>query len=155
MRLPVGQRTLIAESKLFRYTIIVMSNPLFNGLHHIAIICSNYEISKRFYVEILDGDIVSEVFRAERNSYKLNILLAGNLEIELFSFPDSPHRLSYPEACGLRHLALKTPDIDAAVRRLTGFGAAVEPVRIDELTGAKFTFFPDPDGLPIELYEVH
>ena len=103
--------------------------------------------------EILGLEIVSEVHRAERDSYKLDLRLPDGTQIELFSFPDPPKRPSYPEACGLRHLAFEVADIDEAVRDLRGRGVAVEPVRVDEHTGKRFTFFADPDGLPLELYE--
>ena len=121
--------------------------------HHVAIICSDYAKSKRFYAKILGLEIVSEVYRAERNSHKLDLRLPDNTQIELFSFPNSPHRLSYPEACGLRHLAFEVANIQQAVAELEGQGIAVENVRVDEITGKRFTFFADPDGLPLELYE--
>jgi glyoxylase I family protein len=121
--------------------------------HHVAVICSNYERSKRFYVETLGLDVVSEVHREERRSYKLDLSLPDGTQIELFSFPDPPERPSYPEACGLRHLAFEVADIDEAVRELGGKGVVAEPVRVDEHTGKRFTFFVDPDGLPLELYE--
>jgi glyoxylase I family protein len=121
--------------------------------HHVAIIVSDYEISKRFYTETLGLRVVSEVHRQDRNSYKLDLRLPDGTQIELFSFPDPPKRLSYPEACGLRHLAFEVADIDVAVGDLRGRGVAVEAVRVDEHTGKRFTFFADPDGLPLELYE--
>ena len=121
--------------------------------HHVAVICSDYAKSKRFYTEVLGLEIVSEVYRAERNSYKLDLRLADSTQIELFSFPNPPARPSYPEACGLRHLAFEVGDIDEAVEDLQSKGVVVEPVRIDEQTGKRFTFFADPDGLPLELYE--
>lgn len=121
--------------------------------HHVAIICADYERSKRFYTRILGCDIVAEVFRAERNSYKLDLRLPDGVQIELFSFPHPPQRLSYPEACGLRHLAFEVADIDQAVRELQQQGVSVENVRVDEYTGKRFTFLADPDGLPLELYE--
>lgn len=121
--------------------------------HHVAIICSDYERSKDFYVRILGLEIVSEVFRAERNSYKLDLRLPDGVQIELFSFPSPPRRPSYPEACGLRHLAFEVADIDASVAHLAGHGVLAEPVRVDPHTGKRFTFFSDPDGLPLELYE--
>ena len=123
------------------------------GMHHVALICSNYEASKKFYTSVLGLKVVSETYRADRQSYKLDLELPGGVQIELFSFPESPQRLSYPEACGLRHLALKVSDIERAVDRLQQQGVEVEPVRTDESTGKKFSFFADPDGLPIELYE--
>ncbi len=122
-------------------------------IHHAAIICSEYERSKRFYTEVLGLSVVAEVFRAERRSYKLDLALPDGSQLELFSFPDPPARPSYPEACGLRHLAFEVPDLDTCVADLQGKGVLVEPVRVDEYTGRRFTFFADPDGLPLELYE--
>ncbi len=122
-------------------------------VHHIAIICTDYGVSKRFYTEVLGLGIIREVYRAERQSYKLDLALAGQYVIELFSFPDPPPRPSRPEATGLRHLAFAVADVDAALARLQQQGVACEPVRVDEFTGRRFTFFADPDGLPIELYE--
>ncbi|HEX7453343.1 MAG TPA: VOC family protein [Polyangiaceae bacterium] len=122
-------------------------------IHHAAIICSEYERSKRFYTEVLGLSVVAEVFRAERRSYKLDLALPDGSQLELFSFPDPPARPSYPEACGLRHLAFEVPDLDSCVADLQGKGVLVEAVRVDEYTGRRFTFFADPDGLPLELYE--
>ncbi|MGA0557258.1 VOC family protein [Larkinella sp. VNQ87] len=124
-----------------------------NHIHHIAIICSDYERSKRFYTEILGLQIIQEVHRAERNSYKLDLELNGQYVIELFSFPNPPARPSRPEALGLRHLAFAVSDVEAAKKELEGHGIDVEPVRIDAHTGRRFTFFSDPDGLPLEFYE--
>ena len=124
----------------------------FNKIHHVAIICSNYEISKEFYVEKLGFEIIREIYREERQSYKLDLKI-GESQIELFSFPNSPKRPSYPEACGLRHLAFEVDDIEEAVKELKGKNIQVEEIRIDEYTGKKFTFFNDPDGLPLELYK--
>ena len=124
----------------------------FNKIHPVAIICSNYEISKEFYVEKLGFEIIREIYREERQSYKLDLKL-GESQIELFSFPNSPKRPSYPEACGLRHLAFEVDDIEEAVKELKGKNIQVEEIRIDEYTEKKFTFFNDPDGLPLELYE--
>jgi glyoxylase I family protein len=121
--------------------------------HHVAIICSNYEASRRFYTQILGLEVISEVHRRERDSYKLDLRVSDNILIELFSFPNPPRRPSYPEACGLRHLAFEVPDIEEAVRDLEEQGVVVEKVRTDEHTGKRFTFFADPDGLPLELYE--
>ena len=123
------------------------------GIHHIAIICSDYARSRHFYTEILGLPVIREIYREERASWKCD-LEAGNAQIELFSFPSPPPRPSYPEACGLRHLALATDDLAAQVDRLTALGIAVEPIRIDPYTDRAFTFFADPDGLPIEFYEV-
>jgi glyoxylase I family protein len=122
-------------------------------IHHIAIICSNYEVSKDFYVRILGLTPLQEVYREERDSYKLDLEVNGHYQIELFSFPNSPARPSYPEAAGLRHLAFEVDDIEEAVRHLTVMQVEVEDIRIDPWTRKKFTFFADPDGMPIELYE--
>ena len=121
-------------------------------IHHIAIICSNYEISKKFYTEILGLTVIREVYREARDSYKLDLSI-GDSQIELFSFPNSPDRPSYPEALGLRHLAFEVDNIDGVVSELKFHNIEVEPIRIDEFTGKRFTFFSDPDKLPIELYE--
>jgi len=126
---------------------------MIKAIHHIAIICSDYQVSRKFYTEILGFTIKQEVFRKERNSYKLDLTLNGNYVIELFSFPAPAPRPSRPEAAGLRHLAFAVDDIDAAIRTLNSKGVETEPVRIDEFTSKKFTFFQDPDGLPLELYE--
>jgi glyoxylase I family protein len=123
------------------------------GLHHIAIICGDYERSKTFYTSVLGFTIIREVFRKERNSWKLDLALNDEYIIELFSFPNPPARPSRPEACGLRHLAFQVADIDNAVAYLVTKGIDVEPVRVDEYTGKRLTFFADPDALPIEIYE--
>lgn len=125
-----------------------------SSVHHIAIICSDYQKSKAFYTEVLGLQIIREVYRAERNSYKLDLALNGHYIIELFSFPDPPHRPSRPEACGLRHLAFAVSDVATAAEKLQQAGISVEPIRTDEHTGRKFTFFADPDGLPLELYQL-
>lgn len=122
-------------------------------IHHIAIICSDYQKSKDFYVRILGLTPVREVFREDRNSYKLDLEVGGHYQIELFSFPDPPARPSYPEAAGLRHLAFEVEAIDEAAAYLTDQQIMVEAIRVDPLTNKKFTFFADPDGLPIEIYE--
>jgi len=122
-------------------------------IHHAAIICSDYAVSKRFYTETLELPVVREVHRRERGSYKLDLALPDGAQIELFSFPDPPPRPNTPEAQGLRHLAFATPDLDEVVRELEAKGVYVEPVRVDEHTGRRFTFFADPDGLPLEIYE--
>lgn len=124
-----------------------------SGINHVAVICSDYPVSKRFYTEVLGFGILSEIHRAERDSYKLDLEVPGGTRIELFSFPAAPERRSYPEACGLRHLAFTVQDLDGEVAGLTAGGVAVEEIRVDPLTGKRFTFFADPDGLPIELYE--
>ena len=126
---------------------------MITGVHHIAIICSDYPRSKKFYTEVLGFSILAEHYRAERDSYKLDLRVDENTAIELFSFPDPPPRPSYPEAAGLRHVCFKVKDLDAAIARLQGFQVECEDVRIDAYTGMRFTFFADPDGLPIELYE--
>lgn len=123
------------------------------NIHHIAIICSDYTVSKKFYTEVLGFRVLGEYYRAERKSYKLDLALGDHYTIELFSFPDPPQRVSRPEARGLRHLAFSVSDIDAAVAALTARNVVTEPIRIDEFTGKRFTFFSDPDGLPLELYE--
>lgn len=124
------------------------------GIHHIAIICSDYERSKHFYGKVLGFPIIQETYRAERQSYKLDLRVNDHAQIELFSFPDPPARPQYPEACGLRHLAFAVASLDEAVADLTSHGIEVEPIRLDELTGKRFTFFKDPDNLPLELYEL-
>lgn len=124
------------------------------GLHHVAIICSDYQRSKDFYTRILGFPIIGEVFRPQRQSYKLNLAVSDHSEIELFSFPNPPARPSYPEAQGLRHLAFSVEDIDLAVEHLKSLGVSLEPIRVDEQTSKKFTFFCDPDGLPLEIYEL-
>ncbi len=123
------------------------------GLHHVAIITADYPRARRFYTEVLGLPVVAETFRAERDSWKLDLALPGGAQVELFSFPGPPPRPTRPEACGLRHLALRVANLDADVADLERDGVAVEPVRIDPVTGRRFTFFADPDGLPIELYE--
>ena len=122
-------------------------------IHHIAIICSDYAISKKFYTDILGLEIIREVYREERKSYKLDLALNGNYIIELFSFPNPPQRVSRPEATGLRHLAFAVDNLEESIEELNQKGISTEPIRIDEFTGKRFTFFADPDDLPIELYE--
>jgi glyoxylase I family protein len=122
-------------------------------LHHVAIICSDYARSKRFYTEVLGLPVITETYRAARDSYKLDLALPDGSQIELFSFPGAPPRPSYPEAQGLRHLAFGVDDVQAAAAQLQAEGVEVEAIRIDEITGQRFTFFADPDGLPLELYE--
>ncbi|WP_163857943.1 SMU1112c/YaeR family gloxylase I-like metalloprotein [Paenibacillus elgii] len=124
-----------------------------NSIHHAAVICSDYEKSKHFYVGVLGLAVIRETYRAERRSYKLDLRVGDSHQIELFSFPDAPERPSYPEARGLRHLAFEVDDIEAAVKALEAEEIAVEPIRVDETTGKRFTFFFDPDRLPLELYE--
>lgn len=122
-------------------------------LHHLAIICSDYQRSKRFYTEILSLHIVAEHYRADRQSHKLDLALPDGVQIELFSFPNPPPRPTRPEARGLRHLAFAVPDLDAEITRLAALDVVAEPIRTDEFTGSRFTFIKDPDDLPIELYE--
>lgn len=124
-----------------------------NKVHHIAIIVSNYELSKIFYTDILGLKVVAETYREQRDSYKLDLALGDDYIIELFSFPSSPARISEPEAVGLRHLAFEVDDIEGAVKDLQMRGVEVEDIRTDEITEKRFVFFSDPDGLPIELYE--
>ncbi|WP_430494685.1 SMU1112c/YaeR family gloxylase I-like metalloprotein [Rossellomorea marisflavi] len=124
------------------------------AVHHIAIICSDYEASKVFYTDLLGFTIIREVYREDRDSYKLDLALNGAYIIELFSFPDAPERPSYPEARGLRHLAFEVMNIKDAVNELRHYGIEVEDIRTDPYTSRRFTFFSDPDGLPLELYEI-
>jgi glyoxylase I family protein len=122
-------------------------------IHHAAIICSDYARSRHFYTEVLGLRIVAEHYRAHRDSYKLDLALPDGSQVELFSFPNAPERPSYPEARGLRHLAFAVEDLPACKEHLEAHGIAVEPVRTDEYTGRRYTFFADPDDLPLELYE--
>jgi glyoxylase I family protein len=122
-------------------------------IHHAAIICSDYETSKRFYVEVLGLRVIAEHFRAARRSWKLDLALPDGSQVELFSFDGAPPRPSYPEARGLRHLAFAVADVAAAKARLESLGVTLEDIRVDEYTGRRFTFFADPDELPLELYE--
>ncbi len=124
-----------------------------NKVHHIAIICRDYEASKAFYTEVLGLKLEQEIFRKERQSYKADLSLNGQYILELFSFPSPPTRPSRPEATGLRHLAFEVDDIQMEVEKLRRLGVNTEPIRIDEFTQKRFTFFSDPDDLPIELYE--
>ena len=125
---------------------------MLDAIHHVAVIASDYERSRRFYAEVLGLRVIREVWRAERRSWKCD-LAVGSAQIELFSFPEPPPRPSRPEACGLRHLAFSVAALDPVVARLEAGGVAVERVRVDEHTGRRFTFLADPDGLPLELYE--
>jgi len=127
---------------------------LLSGIHHIAIICADYERSKTFYTQVLGMQIVREVYREERRSWKLDLALGTQYVIELFSFPEPPPRPSRPEAQGLRHLAFTVQNVDTAVAQLQASGVTPEPIRVDPYTGKRFTFFTDPDGLPLELYEI-
>jgi len=124
------------------------------AIHHVAIICSDYQRAKHFYTQILKLPIIHEQYRAERDSYKLDLALPDGSQIELFSFGEAPKRPSYPEAQGLRHLAFAVANIDQAKAYLEHNNVTVEQIRLDEITGKRFTFFADPDDLPLELYEV-
>ena len=123
-----------------------------NKLHHVAIICSDYQTAKEFYVEKLGLPLVREVYRPERRDYILT-LLVGNVEVELFVMENPPQRVTNPEACGLRHLAFHVEDIEPVVAWLNNMGIETEPVRVDPFTNKRMTFFRDPDGLPLELHE--
>lgn len=126
---------------------------MLNGIHHAAIICSDYSKSKHFYTELLNLQVIAENYRSERGSYKLDLRLPDGSQIELFSFPEPPPRPSRPEAQGLRHLAFIVDDVTETKKTLELKEVDVEPIRIDEFTGKAFTFFADPDGLPLELYQ--
>jgi len=126
---------------------------MLKSIHHAAIICSDYAQSKHFYHQILGLEIIAENYREPRHSYKLDLRLPNGGQVELFSFDGAPARPSYPEAQGLRHLAFSVDDIEQVIRHLVNHNIDVEPIRIDQYTGAKFTFFSDPDGLPLELYQ--
>ncbi|TDO71435.1 glyoxylase I family protein [Flavobacterium chryseum] len=124
-----------------------------NKVHHIAILCSDYQKSKNFYTEVLGLTIIREIYREERQSYKLDLALNGIYVIELFSFPDPPKRPSRPEAVGLRHLAFEVINLEETIAFLNTKNIESEPIRIDETTAKRFTFIADPDELPIEFYE--
>ena len=126
---------------------------MLRSIHHAAIICSDYAVSKRFYTETLGLAVIAEHYRASRQSYKLDLALPDSGQIQLFTFPDAPQRPSRPEAQGLRHLAFVVDDVAACKTALEAKGVAVESIRVDEYTGRRFTFLADPDGLPLELYE--
>jgi glyoxylase I family protein len=130
-----------------------MASSLLPAIHHVALICSDYARSKAFYTQTLGFRVIREVHRAERDSWKLDLEVSPGVSLELFSFPSPPPRPSRPEAQGLRHLAFAVPDVDAVIATLEQRGVTCEPVRVDEFTDRRFTFFADPDGLPIELYE--
>jgi len=131
-----------------------MRPPAMQGIHHVALICSDYQRSKHFYSETLGLEILAEHYRAARQSWKLDLQLPDGSQLELFSFVGAPPRPSHPEAQGLRHLAFAVTDLDAWLDYLQQQGVSTEPVRVDEYTGKRFTFFQDPDGLPLELYQV-
>ena len=125
-----------------------------NKVHHIAIICSDYSKSKQFYIDILGLTVIQEIYREERDSYKLDLALNGDYIFELFSFPNPPKRPSRPESTGLRHLAFEVTNLDETVAYLNSKNIESEPIRIDEMTQKRFTFIADPDELPIEFYEM-
>ncbi|WP_187993490.1 VOC family protein [Vibrio harveyi] len=126
---------------------------MFNAIHHVAIICSDYPTSKHFYTQVLGLKVIAENYREARDSYKLDLALPDGSQVELFSFPGAPKRPSFPEAQGLRHLAFLVDDVDQVKAYLESNDVEVEPIRIDEFTGKAFTFFQDPDGLPLEIYQ--
>lgn len=123
------------------------------SIHHVAIICANYELSKHFYIDLLGCQVIKETYREDRDSYKLDLRVGNNGQIELFSFPNPPKRQTNPEAVGLRHLAFTVTNIEESIQFLKQNGVYVEPIRMDEITNKRFAFFHDPDGLPLELYE--
>lgn len=125
---------------------------MLRGIHHVAVICSDYAVSKAFYVDTLGLSVIAEHYRQARDSWKLDLALPDGTQIELFSFPDAPPRPSWPEARGLRHLAFAVDDLDRVCAALAARGVTLEPVRVDPYTGRRFVFFSDPDGLPLELY---
>jgi glyoxylase I family protein len=127
--------------------------PLIQGVHHVALITSDYERSKNFYTQVLGLRVLAEHYREDRDSYKLDLELPDKTQLELFSFPNRPERPSYPESKGLRHLAFKVLDVSAMAKHLQSRGIVVEDIRVDPYTKRRFTFFADPDGLPLELYE--
>ena len=126
---------------------------MLHKVHHIAIICSNYEVSKKFYIEVLGLEVVREVYREERKSFKLDLALDGQYILELFSFPNPPKRPSRPESTGLRHLAFEVEDLEKMIAHCSSHDIPAEPIRVDEFTQKRFTFIADPDDLPIEFYE--
>ncbi len=128
--------------------------PGLQSIHHIAIICSDYQVSKKFYTEVLGFSITGEHYRPERRSWKLDLSLHNDYTLELFSFPNAPRRPSHPEACGLRHLAFAVKNLAESISQLEDKGVSTEEIRTDPYTGKRFTFFSDPDGLPLELYEL-
>ena len=126
---------------------------MLNRIHHIAVICSDYEASKQFYIDILGLTPIHEIYRTERQSHKLDLALNGQYVLELFYFPHPPQRVSRPEAAGLRHLAFEVDQLETVILHLSRFALPTEPIRVDEITGKRFTFAFDPDGLPVEFYE--
>lgn len=145
---------MILQAVLFLKIFTKMTTKLILGFHHVAIIASDYTKSKEFYTSILGANIFQETYREERKSYKLDLQFTDGSQIELFSFPNPPQRLTTPEACGLRHLAFRVENLDLSVKFLRQNNILCEPIKVDELTGKRFTFFRDPDNLPLEFYEV-
>ncbi|MNT25708.1 putative lyase [compost metagenome] len=146
----VGACSLGATSQF----LVNISNPLGAcGLHHVALIASDYARSKAFYTHTLGCTVIAEEYRAARDSWKLDLAVPGGGQLELFSFPSPPPRVSRPEACGLRHLAIVVKAVEAARTYLVSQGVECEAIRLDEMTGKQFFFFSDPDGLPLEVYE--
>jgi len=141
------------EPERGKYSKVTNKSIEIISIHHVAIICSDYKKSKKFYTEILGLKPINETFRKEKNSYKLDMQIGDNIQIELFSFPNPPQRLTEPESCGLRHLAFKVKNVELAKKELETKGVEVEDIRRDQLTDKKYTFFKDPDGLPLELYQ--
>ena len=131
---------------------IGVNQVMLNLIHHVAIIVSDYEKSRKFYVEQLELPVIRENYRKERNDYKLD-LQVGNIELEIFGVENAPVRVTQPEACGLRHLAFKVDDIEETVKWLNSKGIETEPIRMDEYTQKRMTFFRDPDNLPLEIHE--
>ncbi|MDX5514609.1 VOC family protein [Stenotrophomonas sp. RG-453] len=129
------------------------ASPLI-GIHHVALICADYVRSRDFYTRLLGLQVIAENHRAARDSWKLDLALPDGSQLELFSFPGAPTRPSRPEAQGLRHLTFRVHTLEPMIARLTAAGVACEPIRVDEYTGRRFTFFADPDDLPLELYEI-
>ena len=126
---------------------------ILSKIHHIAIIVSNYETAKDFYVNKLNFPIIRENYRPERNDWTLDLRVNEYTELEIFAEPDPPKRVNRPEACGLRHLAFCVESVEQTVKELAEVGIDCEPIRVDAYTGKKMTFFQDPDGLPLELHE--
>ena len=124
------------------------------GIHHVAILTNEYERSKAFYTKVLGFVILKETYREERKSYKLDLAINGQYQVELFSFPEYKERASFPEQKGLRHLAFSVDNIEQSVAELISKGVEVQGIRVDEITNKKFCFFYDPNGQPLELYEV-
>lgn len=124
-----------------------------SAVHHIAIIVSDYETAKDFYVNKLGFPVIRENYREERKDWKLDLQLSDTTELEIFAVENPPCRVNYPEACGLRHLAFCVNNVEETVKELKELGIECEPIRTDTYTGKKMTFFHDPDGLPLELHE--